>query len=162
TTSLNIVACVWVVHKRRRTTALDMYTVLGTNVLLIVATTWLFGPVMIAPSIAIVVAMAFGMDTRLRISKVIGFTMAALLVPFLLELVHLWWPQSFLVIDGDLRIHSAEFSVHLPQAHIAFALYFVMVTLVSGLAARRLAINERAAMRKVELQAWHLRQLVRS
>jgi serine/threonine-protein kinase len=159
-TSLNIATCSWVIHKRKRTTALDMYIVLGTNLVLVVATTWLFGPVMIAPGIAIVIAMAFGMDTRLRITKVIGLTIAALLLPFALELAHLWWPQSFLVIDGDLRIHSSEFSVKLPQAHIAFAFYFVMVTLVSGLAARKLAVNERAAMRKVELQAWHLRQLV--
>jgi serine/threonine-protein kinase len=160
-TSINIASCVWVIHKRTRTSALDMYVVLATNLILVVATTWLFGPVLIAPSIAIVVAMAFSMDTRLRFTKVIGFTMAALLLPFVLELAHIWWPQSFLVIDGDLRIHSTEFSVQLPQSHVAFALYFVMVTLVSGLAARRLAINERAAMRKVELQAWHLRQLVR-
>jgi len=32
--------------------------------------------------------------------------------------------------------------------------------LVSGLAARRLAVNERIAIKTVELQAWHLRQLV--
>jgi serine/threonine-protein kinase len=160
-TSINIASCVWVIRKRNRTSALDMYIVLATNLILVVATTWLFGPVLIAPSIAIVVAMAFSMDTRLRFTKVIGLTIAALLLPFLLELSHIWWPQSFLVIDGDLRIHSNEFSVQLPQSHVAFALYFVMVTLVSGLAARRLAINERAAMRKVELQAWHLRQLVR-
>jgi eukaryotic-like serine/threonine-protein kinase len=160
-TSINIASCVWVIRKRKRTSALDMYVVLATNLVLVVATTWLFGPVLIAPSIAIVVAMAFSMDTRLRFTKVIGLTIGALLAPFVLELAHLGWPQSFLVIDGDLRIHSTEFSVHLPQSHVAFALYFVMVTLVSGLAARRLAINERAAMRKVELQAWHLRQLVR-
>ena len=160
-TSINIVSCAWVIHKRGRTSALDMYIVLATNLVLVVTTTWLFGPVMIAPSIAIVVAMAFAMDTRLRATKVLGLTIIALLLPFLLEVTHLGWPESFMVIDGDLRIHSAEFSIQLPQAHVAFALYFVMVTLVSGLAARRLAINERAAMRKVELQAWHLRQLVR-
>jgi hypothetical protein len=129
--------------------------------MLVVVTSWLFGPVLVAPGIAIVIAMAFGMDTRLRFPKVIVLTIGSLVLPFLLEILHLGWPQSFLVIDGDLRIHSAVYTVQLPQAHIAFIGYFVMITLVSGLAARRLAISERAAMRKVELQAWHLRQLVR-
>jgi len=160
-TGINIVSCAWVIHKRKRTSALDMYVVFATNLVLVVTTTWLFGPVLIAPSIAIVIAMAFSMDTRLRATKVIGFTIAALLLPFLLEILHLGWPQSFLMIEGDLRIHSDVFSGKLPQSHIAFATYFVMVTLVSGLASRRLAVSERAAMRKVELQAWHLRQLVR-
>ena len=160
-TSINIAACAWVIHKRRPTTAFDMYFALGTNLLLVFVTTRLFGPILIAPGIAIVIAMAFSSDTRLRSTKVIGLVIAALLVPFVLELVHVW-PQSLLTIDGDIRIHTDEFSAHLPQIHIAFIFYFVMVTMVSGLASRKLAANERTALRTVELQAWHLRQLVRN
>jgi eukaryotic-like serine/threonine-protein kinase len=160
-TALNAATCAYVIHKRRRTTALDMYVALGTNLSLIFVTTRIFGPVLIAPGIAIVIAMAFGADTRLRATKVVGLSIAALLIPFVLELVHLW-PESFLTIDGDIRIHTEGFAARLPQAHIAFVFYFVMVTLVSGLASRRLAANERTALRTVELQAWHLRQLVRS
>ena len=159
-TSVNIATCIWVIHKPARTTGMDMYIALVTNLVLVGVTSWLFGPVLIAPGIAIVIAMAFGADTRLRATKVIGLSIAALLIPFSLEMLGLT-PKSFQVYEGDVRIHTGSFSAQVPQAHVAFAFYFVMITLVSGLASRRLARNERAALRTVELQAWHLRQLVR-
>src|SRR3569833_756915 len=108
-TSINIVSCAWVIHKRGRTSARDMYIVLATNLVLVVTTTWLFGPVMIAPSIAIVVAMAFAMDTRLRATKVLGLTIIALLLPFLLEVTHLGWLVCFLVFVGVFRFFLVVF-----------------------------------------------------
>jgi serine/threonine-protein kinase len=159
-TSLNVAACAWVIHRRGRATAFDMYLAVAANLLLVLVTPQLFGPVLIAPGIAIVIAMTFAADTQLRISKVIGLTIAVWLLPFVLEYLKLG-PATFFSIDGDLRIHTEYFLVKLPQTTIAFVLYFVMVLLVSGLASRKLAINERVAIKTVELQAWHLRQLVR-
>jgi len=156
---INIAACVWVIHRRGRASRFDMYLAVATNLGLVIMAALLFGPLLIPPGLAIVIAMTFAADTQLRIGKLLSLTIAALLAPFVFETLGLA-SKTLFAIDGDLRLHTGAFHVQLPEAMIAFVSYSVVVVLVSGLAARRLAVNERIAIKTVELQAWHLRQLV--
>jgi hypothetical protein len=115
----------------------------------------------LAPGIAIVISVMYSTDTRLRSATLLGLTIAALVIPFGLELVGVW-PGAFQSIDGDLRIHLDFLDVHPTILQTGLLLYVVVVVLISGRTARRIALNERTAMKAVELQAWHLRQLVQA
>jgi hypothetical protein len=153
---INVVGCLWV-GRGRRTSPSDVYLAIVTNLVLMILAAMLFGPLLIAPGVGIVIAMTFAADIQLRIRNVLGATIVALLAPYIFG----FGPSGLFAIDGDLRIHSDFFHVQLPQAGIALVTYSIALVLLSGLAARKLAINERTAIKSVELQAWHLRQLVR-
>jgi hypothetical protein len=57
-------------------------------------------------------------------------------------------------------VRSELVSITMPEAGIALALYSATLIGVAGYMASRMAHSHRRAVRSLELQAWHLRQLV--
>jgi len=157
-TVLNIGATYRVVRYSRR--AVNIYVAALTNAILIAMATKLFGPILIAPGIAIISMVMFASDPRIRLWLLAGLTIVPAVVPLVLELVGVL-PHSLSAVGGDLVVHSSWYTASMPSIAIAIGSYTIVIVWIAGFAARRIALNERAALRSVELQAWHLRQLVR-
>jgi serine/threonine protein kinase len=155
---LNIASTSWAVWRSRR--APNVYVAAVTNAILIAVTTRMFGPVLIAPGIAITSMVMFATDPRLRLWLLAALTIVPAVVPLVLEIVGVT-SHSLSATGGDLVVHSSWYSASMPSIAIAIGLYTIAIVWTVGFAARRIALNERAALRSVELQAWHLRQLVR-
>jgi hypothetical protein len=103
----------------------------------------------------------FGSDPRMRLDKLALLTIPPVLLPWLVGVLG----YSTLTVSsssGDLVQHTPFMSVRLPGGPIAYAIYIIFTILMGGIAARKLALDERAARRTIELQAWHLRRLVSS
>jgi len=72
------------------------------------------------------------------------------------------WSATVRDFQGDLVLHSDAVSITMPEAALALAAFSAVLIAISGYLASRLAQAHRSAVRKLELQAWHLRQLVGS
>ncbi len=158
--SLNLVGC-FVVLARKKTTVVEMYASLILNGLIILVGALCFTPLVIAPGVTIVTAMMFSSDLRMRLFKVLAISCGAMLVPFICERLLASWPTRLLTIGGDLRVHTDYFEMSSTQAIVTFLFFMTMMVCVSAYSTRRLAIDGRKALEATELQAWHLRQLVR-
>jgi serine/threonine protein kinase len=158
--ALNLVSCIFILA-RKKTTALEMYMSLVLNGFIIFIAALTFTPVLIAPGVAIVTVMMFSSDLRLKLSKVIGLGFVALLLPFVCEEIVAGWPTRISTIDGDLRAHSDYFTITSTLGIITFVCFVMLLIFVSAISTRRLAVAGRKALEVAELQAWHLRQLVR-
>ncbi len=156
----NLAGCFFVLA-RKKASALEMYMSLCLNGLLIMVGAINFTPLILAPGITIVTVMMFSSDLRLSLHKVIGIASVAMLIPFVCEKLVAGWPTHLSTIGGDLRIHADYFTMHSTQAIITFLCFMTVMVIVSAYGTRRLAIDGRKALEATELQAWHLRQLVR-
>ena len=120
-----------------------------------------FSPYLLAPSVAAASVTLLIVDARAPWRLITALFTAAIIVPWLLELTGVL-SRTMSVIHGDLVLHFEVMAARFPQGEIALAV-FVMVNLVTcAISARQLAMQQRNAVRSVELQAWHLRQLVQS
>ncbi|MDB4953510.1 MAG: Serine/threonine-protein kinase PknB [Myxococcales bacterium] len=157
---INVLTSLFVIRKKQRTTALHLYLGTTSTSFLIIAAAWLFGPETVAPGIAIVSMVMYSSDPRLRIGILAVLTIIPATLPILLDLAGVW-PSQIRAHAGDLVIHTEHYTASMPGTSLSLAGFALLVIAASGAATRRLALNERAALRAVELQAWHLRQLVR-
>jgi serine/threonine-protein kinase len=157
---VNITATWLVIRKVEPTTARDMYLAASANAVLIAVASVLFGPVLIAPLIAIISMVMFGSDPRLRLDKLAALTITPVIVPWALALFGVLGTID--EVGGDLMLHSRYLYLAIPTGPITWGMFVIFVIAIGGFATRRVATNERSARREVELQAWHLRQLVGS
>jgi serine/threonine-protein kinase len=158
--AINVIAATYGLKKKRPTTRLDLYLIAATNCVLIVVTSRVFGSILVAPGVAIMSMVMFASDRRIRIAPLAAMMILPVIVPWALELARVL-PQTVTATGGRMSVQSEYFSIEMPSAGIAYAVYMLVAIGVSGFAARSLAIKERTALRAVELQAWHLRQIVR-
>ena len=156
----NLAGCIFVLaHKKA--SGIEMYMSLCLNGLLIMVGAINFTPLILAPGMTIVTVMMFSSDLRLSLHKMIAITSVAMLIPFVCEQLVAGWPTQLSTIGGDLRIHTDYFTMNSTLAIITFLSFMTMMVIVSAYGTRRLAIDGRKALEATELQAWHLRQLVR-
>ena len=85
----------------------------------------------------------------------------AVLAPWVLEVFDVV-SATTQTIGGDLVLSSPTVSATMPEAGISLSVYAIAMILVASFLAHRLALQHRGAVRAIELQAWHLRQLVKS
>jgi serine/threonine-protein kinase len=121
-----------------------------------------FSPFLMAPAIAAISVMLFLVDPRAPFAFIVVSQTAAVLLPWIAELVGLAPRTIASLPNGDIVLHSAAVYGNIPQVELGLAAYVVVTTLAAGYVSRQLANAQRAEMKKTELQAWHLRQLVRS
>jgi eukaryotic-like serine/threonine-protein kinase len=119
-----------------------------------------FSPFVMAPSIAAISVVLFLVDARARFSFIIATHVAAVVLPWVAELVGVAPRTIRSLPDGDLVFHAAAIYANQPKVEIALATFVVTTLISAGYIARQLAIAQRSAMQTTELQAWHLRQLV--
>jgi hypothetical protein len=86
---------------------------------------------------------------------------AGIAVPWLLELAGVAAP-TYRFVDGALVLTSPAIAFTAAPVQLAFAVMLVMLVVVVAVLLRTMAVRQRDATRQIELQAWHLRQVVPS
>ncbi|MGN6107353.1 MAG: hypothetical protein ACTHU0_19750, partial [Kofleriaceae bacterium] len=84
---------------------------------------------------------------------------AAVAVPWLLEAVGVLAP-TYRFVDGSIVLSSEIVTFQPVPVQIAFAVLLVLLVAVVAVLSRTTARRQREAARQLELQAWHLRQIV--
>ncbi|HEY4055083.1 MAG TPA: protein kinase [Kofleriaceae bacterium] len=137
-----------------------IYINAATNALIIAVVCRFVGPFIIAPALVFTTLMAYAahpMFGRLRyVSVILG---AGVVVPWLLEIIGLV-PRTYEFVNGQLRIFSSNLTFSSMPVQIGCALLLVALMTVVALLTRVLAVRQRDASRQLELQAWHLRQIL--
>jgi len=120
------------------------------------------GPFLIAPSLATAMLIGYAAHPRFgRISVVAAILGAGIAVPWLLELAGVLSP-TYAFADGKLELSSSVMRFTSAPIQIASALLLVALLAVVGLLSRAIARRQRVAAHQLELQAWHLRQILPS
>jgi serine/threonine-protein kinase len=146
---------------RRAMTAREMLLVTCGNAVLVALLSRTFGSLIIVPGVTCVMALSLTSYPQNidRPKAVIALLVASWSLPVLLEWAGVLAP-TWQVIDGAvistsslIRIGGAPTTALLVVAHVA-------TIIVIGLFAHALAASRRDAQRQVQIQAWHLRQLL--
>ena len=132
------------------------------NAVLIGIVCRIVGPFIIAPTLVVTTMVAYAAHPRLgRIHVVALILSAGVVVPWGLEIAGVIAP-TYRFVDGSIVLGSPIIEFSAAPVQLAFALLLVVFTTVVGVLSRGLARSQRDAARKLELQAWHLRQIVPS
>jgi serine/threonine-protein kinase len=139
----------------------EMWLVVIGNVVLSALLSRLFGPLMIAPIVSCIMAVSLTSYPQLLAHARIIIAMLVLgwIGPVILEAVGVLAP-TWKVMDG--AVISTSNVVELSSGATSALLIFgnCMAIIVIGMFANALARSRREAQRGVEIQAWHLRQLL--
>jgi serine/threonine-protein kinase len=149
-----------VVGSGKPITPAKLYAAACVHALTLVMLAYLFTPFLVAPGIAALSTMMFVIDPRVRWRVMAAIGVVAVIAPWLLELFGVLTRSIGTNAANDLVLHSDAIAIRLPQAELGLAAYAVTLIVIAGLTARHVAASHHAALRSVELQAWHLRQLV--
>ncbi|HUJ57213.1 MAG TPA: serine/threonine-protein kinase [Kofleriaceae bacterium] len=153
---------VLVLVRRDRLKASSIYLNACINAVLIGLICRMLGPFIIAPTLAITTLSAYAAHPRFGRIGVIALILAAsVAVPWLLEAVGVLAP-TYSFEGGALVLRSPVIAFRSAPVQVAFAVLLVVLLAVVAMLSRSMAQRQRAASRRVELQAWHLRQLVPS
>ena len=151
---------VFALSKRTKISAGGVYVSACINAVLIGLICRMVGPFIIAPTLVTTTLMAYAAHPRLgRMSVVSAILAGSVFVPWGLELLGVVSP-TYHFVDGELRLSSAVLEFHAAPVQLAFALLLVLLVTVVAVLSRGLASRQRAQTRALELQAWHLRQIV--
>jgi serine/threonine-protein kinase len=133
------------------------------NAVLIGLISRMVGPFIIAPTLATTTLMAYAAHPKFgKITVMAGILGASVAVPWALELVGALAPTYHFTAGGELVLGSSVVRFSSLPVQLAFALLLVVLLAVVGLLSRGLAMRQRDATRKLELAAWHLRQVMPS
>jgi serine/threonine-protein kinase len=119
----------------------------------------LYSPFLLAPAISAVSVMLFTVDPRIHWKPITAIYICAVLLPWVLELAGII-SDTTTSLGGNLLLRSDLVSNQMPQAELGLAAFTIALIGISAWLAGRLAQAHRRAVRSLELQAWHLRQLV--
>ncbi len=134
------------------------YIAIAINALAIAFVARMFTPVLIAPGIAAISIWAFGVDVRIRGDVMALIHIAAIGIPWSLEVVGVLSPTMW-VENGDLVFRSPALEVHQPATTLSLAVYVTVLLVLAAITARKFGNATRASLRRAELQAWHLQQM---
>jgi serine/threonine-protein kinase len=157
--AINVIVAVaalrWVDHPVR------IVLVAVVNGALVLLTSRMFSPMLLAPGIAAVLAMGMIGNPVLRRDRFIVPTAVLLIVSVFAPLVAEWlgWISStYTPIDYGVVLHGPAFVLSKPA--LLMAIYTISLVGVATLAARTRARAEEVSRRKLHVQAWRLRHLV--
>jgi serine/threonine protein kinase len=139
----------------------------GVVVASVIASTILIGvvsrmvsPFLVGPGLAAITVITFAFHPALGRSWILWVVVAlGVLAPWLLELFGAV-PPTMSTQHGDLVITSPSLYARSPQIEIGLVVYTVVVIAVGGLFGRALALSQWNTRCQLQLQAWHLRQIV--
>jgi hypothetical protein len=148
--------------RRTKLTSSVIYLNACINAALIAIVCRLVGPFIIAPTLVMTTLMSYAAHPRFGRIGVLSLIMAmAVLVPWGLELLELL-PSTYEFQNGKLVLESPAIAFHSLPVQLAFVGVLVSLLGVVALLSRQMAMRQRAVGERAELQAWHLRQLVRA
>jgi hypothetical protein len=133
------------------------------NAVLIGLVARMVGPFIIAPTLATTTLVAYAAHPKFgRITIMAAILGASVAVPWTLELAGVVAPTYRFTSDGELVLGSSIVRFSSLPVQLAFAMLLVVLLAVVGVLSRGLALRQRDATRKLELHAWHLRQVLPS
>jgi serine/threonine-protein kinase len=151
---------VWALTYRERIAPAGIYLNAAINAVLIGIVCRMVSPVIIAPTLVITTLVAYAAHPRLgRVGIVAMILSMGVVVPWGLEIAGVIEP-TYGFSGGAIVLASPIVEFSAVPVQIAFAVLLVVLVTVVGVLSRGLAQNQREATRKLELQAWHLRQIV--
>jgi serine/threonine-protein kinase len=120
----------------------------------------LVGPFIIAPTLVTTTLMAYAAHPSFGSIRIVSAILAgAVAVPWFLEAIGVL-DSTYRFVNGELILSSPVLTFSAVPVQLAFAALLLLLVAVVALLTRVLAVRQRDATRKVELQAWHLRQIV--
>ncbi|MDQ3335045.1 MAG: serine/threonine protein kinase [Myxococcota bacterium] len=132
------------------------------NAVLIGIVCRIVGPFIIAPTLVTTTMVGYAAHPQLGRMHVVALILSmGVVVPWCLEIAGVVSP-TYHFVDGTLVLTSPVIELSSQPVQIAFALLLVILTTVVGVLSRGLSKSQRDATRKLELQAWHLRQIMPS
>jgi serine/threonine-protein kinase len=147
--------------RRDQLTSAPIYVNACINAILIGLICRMVGPFIIAPTLAATTLMAYAAHPRLgRITVIAAILAAGVVIPWGLELAGVL-ESTYRFVDGTIVLRSPVIAFHAVPVQFAFALLLVALLAVVAVLSRMMAQRQHEANRRIELQAWHLRQLVR-
>jgi hypothetical protein len=153
-------AHVFVLIRRPRFTEAPIYVNACINALLIAVVCRIVGPLIIAPTLVITTLMAYSSHPRFgKIWILAAILSAAVIIPWALELAGVL-DSTFEFTNGAIVLTSPVVNFSSTPTQLAFAMLMVSLVGVVAVLSRALAMRQRDATRKLELQAWQLRQIV--
>ncbi len=145
---------------RRAATRSQMLILAVGNVTLAAFLSRAFGSLILAPAVTCVMAVSLTSYPQLitRVRLVVGMLVASWLTPLLLE--QLGVLESTWQVQGGQVVSSSRLMVLGNLSPILLVTFNVLTIVVIALFSSALARSRRAAQHEVEIQAWHLRQLL--
>jgi len=120
----------------------------------------LVGPFIIAPTLVTTTLMAYAAHPSFGSIRIVSAILAgSVAVPWFLEAIGVL-QSTYRFEHGELILSSPVVTFSAAPVQLAFAALLLLLVAVVALLTRVLAVRQRDATRKVELQAWHLRQIV--
>ena len=120
----------------------------------------LVGPFIIAPTLIVTTLMAYAVHPRFgRMSIVAAILTCGVAVPWLLEVAGVLAP-TYHFAKGSLVLTSPNVAFAEAPVQLAFAILLVVQSAITAILLRTMSSKQREVTKQIELQAWHLRQIV--
>ena len=137
--------------------------ILIANTLIVLVVSRMFSPLLVAPGLGAVIAMAMVLTpqySRLGSSLVVALLMiGACLMPLLLEQVGVISP-TMAITPAAMCFTAPALGPRIFPTVVVGAVYATALIVGAALAGESLRVQTRTAHMRLHLQAWHLRQLV--
>ena len=154
-------AQVWMLTQRDHISRRGIYLNACINALLIGLVCRMVGPFIIAPTLVTTTLMAYAAHPGLGSIRITATILtAAVAIPWTLEAIGVLSPTYRFTATGELVLASPVLTFSAAPVQIAFAMLLVALVAVVALLTRGIALRQRQATHALELQAWHLRQIV--
>jgi serine/threonine-protein kinase len=151
---------VWAMSRQNRIPHAAIYANSVINAVLIAIVCRLVGPFVIAPTLVVTTLMAYAVHPAFGRMPIIAATLACgVFVPWALEAAGAIEP-TYHFVNGSIVLTSPSVTFSSIPVQIGFALVLVMLVLVTAILLRYMSTRQREVTKQIELQAWHLRQLV--
>ncbi|MBA3458350.1 MAG: serine/threonine protein kinase [Deltaproteobacteria bacterium] len=151
---------VWMLTRGDRIPKAGIYLNALINAALIAIVCRMVGPFIIAPTLVTTTLMAYAAHPSFGSIRIVATILGcAVAVPWALEGLGVL-ESTYRFANGELILSSPVMTFSAAPVQIAFAALLVALVAVVALLTRVLAVRQRDATRKVELQAWHLRQIL--
>ncbi|MBL0214003.1 MAG: serine/threonine protein kinase [Myxococcales bacterium] len=151
---------VWNLTRKDHIETKGIYLNALINAALIAIVCRMVGPFIIAPTLVTTTLMAYAAHPSFGSIRIVsGILAGAVAVPWALEAAGVL-ESTYRFVGGELILSSPVVTFSAVPVQLAFAALLVALVTVVALLTRVLAVRQRDATRKVELQAWHLRQIV--
>jgi hypothetical protein len=151
---------VFAMIRRDRISSAGIYVNAAINALLIGLISRMTGPFLMAPTLVLTTLMAYAAHPRFgRIHWLAVILGSAVAVPWILEVLGII-SSTYEFTEGTMRLHSQVLVYRELPVSVAFALLLVALMTTVAVLSRNLATKQRDATRRLEVQAWHLKQIV--
>jgi serine/threonine-protein kinase len=157
---LNIATTMYLARRAAQTSVRTIVTAAIVFSVLVLVLSRVLTPFLLAPAVGAIAVMMFVVDPRAPWRTITAMNIIAVLAPWLAEHVGLL-PRTMFAVNGDFVIRPDVTTVAMPAAEYSMCVFVIAVLVISGYIANQIGLSQRKAICSVELQAWHLRQLVK-